>query len=90
MKISARVFVRGFVLIVLLVAGGWLLKTFAAGLADEAWVDAHIRGPGMGGDLVFIAIALGIWALVIESGRSLSGIQKRLDRIAAVLENKRP
>jgi len=56
MKISARVFVRGFVLIVLLVAGGWLLKTFAAGLADEAWVDAHIRGPGMGGDLVFIAI----------------------------------
>jgi uncharacterized membrane protein YdjX (TVP38/TMEM64 family) len=57
MKISARVFVRGFVLIVLLVAGGWLIKTFASELADEAWVDAHIRGSGLVGDLTFIAIA---------------------------------
>ena len=57
MKISSRVFVRGFVLIALLVAGGWLLKTFAVELADEAWVDEHIRGPGLAGDLTFIAMA---------------------------------
>lgn len=57
MTVSARVFVRGFLLIALLVAGGWLLESFAAELADETWIDAHVRGSGVTGDLVFIALA---------------------------------
>ena len=58
MKLGTRVFVRGFVLIVLLVAGGWLVK--ASGIAtflDEAWIDAHVRGEGFAGDAVFLIAA---------------------------------
>jgi uncharacterized membrane protein YdjX (TVP38/TMEM64 family) len=57
MKIGARVWIRGFVLIVVLVAGGWLLKIGAADFLDEAWIDANIRDAGPGGVAMFLAIA---------------------------------
>ena len=57
MRIGARAFVRGFVLIAVLVAAVWAIKTFGGGLLDETWVDANIRAIGPTGDIVFLAIA---------------------------------
>jgi uncharacterized membrane protein YdjX (TVP38/TMEM64 family) len=47
---------RGLVLIVSLVALGYVVRTTGLfGLLDEAWIDAEIRGRGLSGELLFIA-----------------------------------
>jgi uncharacterized membrane protein YdjX (TVP38/TMEM64 family) len=51
-----RVLFKGFVLIATLLALGWLVE--ASGLSiDEAWVDSEVRGRGLRGEALFIAMA---------------------------------
>ena len=58
---SAKLVIRGSALFVSLAAIGLALK--AAGLIDvidEAWVDATIRGRGLSGYLIFLAVGWGL------------------------------
>lgn len=56
---SLKVLFRGLVLIVSLVAFGFVLKTTQLGGAlDKAWIDSDIRGQGMYGEFIFIAVGM--------------------------------
>ena len=58
MIFSLRALLRGIALIAILAAAGLLLKEFGiAGMLDEAWMDEHVRGNGIEGELIFIAAA---------------------------------
>jgi uncharacterized membrane protein YdjX (TVP38/TMEM64 family) len=53
--IRAKLFVRGLLLIAVLVAAGFLLREIDAGrLFNSGWVDVQIRGAGTSGWLLFI------------------------------------
>ncbi len=53
---SSRILLRGLVLVLSLVALGYLLKATGLGTAlDKAWIDSSIRGQGAAGELLFIA-----------------------------------
>lgn len=55
--VKLRLLVKGLVVMVSLAALGWGLK--ASGLADmfdTHWVDSEIRGHGLAGDMIFLAI----------------------------------
>jgi uncharacterized membrane protein YdjX (TVP38/TMEM64 family) len=55
---------RGLALLVSLVLVGFALKSSGAGaLFDETWIDAYVRGQGVRGLLVFIALGLAFTAL---------------------------
>lgn len=56
-----RFILRGLAVIASLVALGYL---FEAVSLDEAWIDRHVRGQGLSGDLIF----LGMGAVVIAVG----------------------
>lgn len=53
---SARVVFKGLVLIATLTAAAWGIE--AAGLLslNEAWIDSHIRGNGLTGELLYLAV----------------------------------
>lgn len=51
-------YLRGLVLIATFVAAGFLIKYLGlAHLLDEAWIDREIRGQGLDGELLFVAVA---------------------------------
>lgn len=52
---KARVFLRGLLFIASLVVLGYLVDV--AHLLDKAWIDAHVRGQGFDGELLFVAVA---------------------------------
>lgn len=57
-------YLRGLVLIATFVALGYVVK--ATGLdhaIDEAWIDREIRGRGVAGELLFVAVGLGLTAV---------------------------
>lgn len=57
-------YLRGLVLIASFVALGYLVKvTGLSGLYDEAWVDAEIRGRGLSGEVLYIAIGAVLTAI---------------------------
>jgi uncharacterized membrane protein YdjX (TVP38/TMEM64 family) len=61
---AIKPYLKGLVLIVSLVAVGYGLK--AAGLSDlfdTAWVDAEVKGKGLRGDLVFLAMGAAVTAV---------------------------
>lgn len=51
-----RVLLKGFVLIATLLAVGWLLESSGLSI-DEAWIDAKVRGNGLRGEALFVAMA---------------------------------
>jgi uncharacterized membrane protein YdjX (TVP38/TMEM64 family) len=54
----AGALLRGLVFIATLVAAGFLLEVTQFGTAlNEAWIDSQIRGHGLSGELLFIAVA---------------------------------
>jgi len=52
---KARVFLRGLLFIASLAVLGYLIDV--AQLLDKAWIDAHVRGQGFDGELLFVAVA---------------------------------
>ena len=59
-----RPYLRGLVLIALLMGLGYLVKvTGLYGLLDETWIDEQIRDKGLTGDLVFLAAGMMMTAL---------------------------
>ena len=53
-----KVIIRGLVMIGLLVALGFLLKSSGFGeLIDKNWIDVHVRNNGLTGQLIFVAAA---------------------------------
>ena len=65
MALSAlKPYLRGLVLIASFVALGYLFKAIGLyGLFDEAWIDRAIRGHGVSGDLLFLAVGAGLTAV---------------------------
>lgn len=58
---SAKILIRGLVLFVSLVVLGVLIKTTEIGnLFDEAWIDSYVRGRGVRGQLLFLALGWGM------------------------------
>ena len=58
---SAKILIRGLVLFVSLVVLGVLFKTTEIGnLFDQAWIDTYVRGQGVQGLALFLALG---WAL---------------------------
>ncbi len=54
---TARVWLRGIIVIASLVALGYGLKVSGLGSAiDEGWIDAEIRGRGINGGMLFVAV----------------------------------
>jgi len=61
---ALKPYLRGLALIASFVALGYLVKaTGLSGLFDEAWVDAEIRGRGLSGEALFLAIGAVLTAL---------------------------
>jgi len=59
-----RPYLRGFVLIALLIGLGYLVKvTGLYGLLDETWIDEQIRDKGLTGDVLFLAAGMMMTAL---------------------------
>jgi uncharacterized membrane protein YdjX (TVP38/TMEM64 family) len=57
-------YLRGLVLIATLVALGAVVKlTGLYGLMDEGWVDREIRGRGLMGEVIFVALGAGLTAV---------------------------
>lgn len=57
-------YLRGLVLIATLVAIGYAIKGLGLfGLFDEGWIDTYIRGQGVVGDLLFVAVGAGLAAI---------------------------
>jgi uncharacterized membrane protein YdjX (TVP38/TMEM64 family) len=55
--LKLKPYLRGLVLIATFVAIGWVVQaTGLHGLFDEAWVDSQIRGQGVSGELLFLAM----------------------------------
>jgi uncharacterized membrane protein YdjX (TVP38/TMEM64 family) len=52
---TARVLVRGLIFIASLVAVGYLLQASAL---DKAWIDTDIRGQGIAGEALFVAVGV--------------------------------
>ena len=58
---SAKILIRGLVLFVSVVVLGVLIKTMEIGAVfDQAWIDAYVRGRGVMGLALFLALG---WAL---------------------------
>ena len=56
-SVPPRVLLRGLVLIVTLVAVGYGVKAAGLdGLLDEGWIDDRVRGHGLAGELLLIAV----------------------------------
>lgn len=54
---TARIWLRGIILITSLVALGYALQISGLGSAiDEGWIDTEIRGRGINGELLFVAV----------------------------------
>lgn len=61
---AIKPYFKGLVLILTLVACGYAMK--AAGIADilnTGWVDAEVKGKGLTGDLIFLAMGTAVTAL---------------------------
>lgn len=61
---AIKPYLKGLVLILSLVACGYAMK--AAGVADvlnTGWVDAEVKGKGLTGDLIFLAMGTAVTAL---------------------------
>jgi len=56
--VSPRIVIKGVVLILVLATAGYLLKQSDLGaMLDAQWLDAHIRGAGVVGRLIFVMLA---------------------------------
>jgi len=54
---NARILMRGLILVISLIALGYVLKTTELGsILDKAWIDTDVRGKGLSGELLFIAV----------------------------------
>jgi uncharacterized membrane protein YdjX (TVP38/TMEM64 family) len=61
---ALKPYLRGFVLIASFVAFGFFIKaTGLHGIFDTDWVDREIRGRGLSGDMLFIAIGAALTAV---------------------------
>jgi uncharacterized membrane protein YdjX (TVP38/TMEM64 family) len=61
---ALKPYLRGLALIASFVALGYLVKaTGLSGLFDEAWIDAEIRGRGLSGEALFLAVGAVLTAL---------------------------
>jgi uncharacterized membrane protein YdjX (TVP38/TMEM64 family) len=57
-------YLRGLVLIASFVALGYLVKVSGlSGLFDQAWVDSEIRGRGLSGEILYLAIGAALTAI---------------------------
>ncbi len=57
-------YLRGLVLIATLVAVGYAIQGFGLfDLFDETWIDRNIRGHGLAGELLFVAVGAGLTAI---------------------------
>ncbi|MFN4283750.1 MAG: TVP38/TMEM64 family protein [Alphaproteobacteria bacterium] len=57
-------YLRGLILIATFVAVGYLVQaTGLRGLFDESWVDSRIRGQGVAGELLYLAVGAGLTAI---------------------------
>ncbi|OOZ39477.1 SNARE associated Golgi protein [Solemya pervernicosa gill symbiont] len=69
---NPRILLRGLLLIGSLVALGYLFEVTQLGsLLDKGWIDSEIRGKGLDGELIFIAI--GALATAVGLPRQLIG-----------------
>jgi uncharacterized membrane protein YdjX (TVP38/TMEM64 family) len=61
---ALKPYLRGLALIASFVALGYLVKAKGlSGLFDEAWIDAEIRGRGLSGEALFLAVGAVLTAL---------------------------
>jgi len=57
-------YLRGLVLIATFVALGWLVKAYGLfGLFDESWIDSEIRGRGLSGEVLYLAVGAVLTAI---------------------------
>jgi uncharacterized membrane protein YdjX (TVP38/TMEM64 family) len=57
-------YLRGLVLIATFVALGWLVKAYGLfGLFDESWIDTEIRGRGLSGEVLYLAVGAVLTAI---------------------------
>lgn len=62
--LDPKVLLRGFVLIATLVAIGWLFEAIGIkSMLDTAWVDHEVRGKGLWGEALFVAVGAVVVAL---------------------------
>ena len=55
---TPKIFLRGLIMIALLVGLGFLLKSSGIGeVIDKNWIDVHVRNNGLEGQLLFITVA---------------------------------
>jgi uncharacterized membrane protein YdjX (TVP38/TMEM64 family) len=62
--VKLRLLAKGLALMASLVAVGWGVRTLGLGHLDQHWIDAEIRGQGINGSLLFLAIG----SLVVAVG----------------------
>lgn len=61
---ALKPYLRGLVLIASFAAIGYLVKvTGLSGIFDEAWVDAEIRGRGVSGEALYLAVGIALTAI---------------------------
>jgi uncharacterized membrane protein YdjX (TVP38/TMEM64 family) len=61
---ALKPYLRGLVLIASFVALGYLVKVSGlSGLFDQAWVDSEIRGRGLSGEILYLAIGAALTAI---------------------------
>lgn len=61
---ALKPYLRGLVLIATLVAIGYAIKGLGLfGLFDEGWIDRNIRGHGLTGEALFVAVGAGLTAI---------------------------
>ena len=57
LKVKPRVIVKGLALLISLTAIGWgVREADLIGLFDKAWIDQAVRGQGVNGELLFLAV----------------------------------
>lgn len=64
--LKPRIFLKGLVFIALLVGVAYLFEVTKLGsLLDKNWIDAQVRGQGVSGDLLFVAVGAMITAVTL-------------------------
>lgn len=64
--LKPRIFLKGLVFIALLVGVAYLFEvTELSSLLDKDWIDSQVRGQGISGDLLFVAVGAMITAVTL-------------------------
>lgn len=64
--LKPRIFLKGLVFIALLVGVAYLFEvTELSSLLDKDWIDSQVRGQGVSGDLLFVAVGAMITAVTL-------------------------